>query len=238
MWTSFEDLKIESVRKTTFKYWSLKFISGDELAKAGFYFMGPSDECPDRVQCAYCRGILGDFEAGDDAMTEHRKFFPYCFFVRGKTSDGIDVAGSAIPENSPKHPQFITLEPRIASFKSWAFDIKPQKLAESGFYYTGVSDFIQCFYNGCGLRNLDPTDNVWQLHASLYPTCEFYNFKPKQSNTMLHESQCCKICLDMEREITFLPCAHLITCIACAYTLTFCPICRKDIKQRLRTYLS
>ena len=42
----------------------------------------------------------------------------------------------------------------------------------------------------------------------------------------------CKVCLDEEVQISFLPCGHLVTCEGCANHLHQCPTCRKNIKVK------
>lgn len=48
----------------------------------------------------------------------------------------------------------------------------------------------------------------------------------------------CKICLDKEVGVLFLPCGHVVACTQCAPGFTECPICRKMIKSIVRTYFS
>ncbi|XP_077295172.1 putative inhibitor of apoptosis [Arctopsyche grandis] len=59
-----------------------------------------------------------------------------------------------------------------------------------------------------------------------------------QENKLLRDARTCKICLDSEVSVVFLPCGHLVSCIACATGLLQCPICRGNIKGIVRTYLS
>ncbi|KAH9382412.1 hypothetical protein HPB48_005555 [Haemaphysalis longicornis] len=57
-------------------------------------------------------------------------------------------------------------------------------------------------------------------------------------NLRLKEQRLCKVCLDAEVGVVFLPCGHLAACPACASALTTCPICRSDIAGTVRTFLS
>ena len=56
----------------------------------------------------------------------------------------------------------------------------------------------------------------------------------------LEEERLCKICMENEICFAFIPCGHLITCENCAVNgdLKICPMCRKQISKRLKTYLS
>lgn len=46
----------------------------------------------------------------------------------------------------------------------------------------------------------------------------------------------CQICLDKKCEILFLPCAHLASCLQCSNAFNKCPVCRKDIKKKIKVF--
>ena len=48
-----------------------------KISDAGFFYIGPDQ----RVQCWYCGGIMECWDPGDEAWTEHAKYFPSCNFV-------------------------------------------------------------------------------------------------------------------------------------------------------------
>ncbi|CAH0553031.1 unnamed protein product [Brassicogethes aeneus] len=60
----------------------------------------------------------------------------------------------------------------------------------------------------------------------------------EEENRQLKEARLCKICMDIEVGIVFLPCGHLATCVNCAPNLEACPVCRSAIKATVRTFLS
>jgi len=45
----------------------------------------------------------------------------------------------------------------------------------------------------------------------------------------LQEERTCKVCMDREVSIVFIPCGHLVVCKECAPSLRKCPICRGTI---------
>merc|ERR1711915_861725 len=53
----------------------------------------------------------------------------------------------------------------------------------------------------------------------------------------LREERNCKICLEKEASIVFLPCGHLCTCTNCAPALQKCAVCRVPIQGLVRTYM-
>lgn len=48
----------------------------------------------------------------------------------------------------------------------------------------------------------------------------------------------CKICMSEEVGVVFLPCGHLLSCVFCAPAISQCPLCRVEIRGRVRTFLS
>ncbi|XP_070202760.1 baculoviral IAP repeat-containing protein 7-B-like [Littorina saxatilis] len=49
-------------------------------------------------------------------------------------------------------------------------------------------------------------------------------------NEELKTRRICKICMDKNSCVVFLPCGHLAVCFGCAVVLTHCPICRDPIR--------
>lgn len=55
---------------------------------------------------------------------------------------------------------------------------------------------------------------------------------------LLKEQRLCKICMDKEIGVLFLPCGHLVACVQCAPAMSDCPFCRKSIKGTVRAFLT
>jgi len=60
----------------------------------------------------------------------------------------------------------------------------------------------------------------------------------ESENARLKEQRTCKICMDGEVGVVFLPCGHLCCCVNCAPALKDCPVCRTKIQGTVRTFLS
>ena len=52
--------------------------------------------------------------------------------------------------------------------------------------------------------------------------------------------QQCIICMDAERAVVFMPCAHLVTCQQCGSRpqMHHCPLCSRQIEQRLSIFVA
>lgn len=83
----------------------------------------------------------------------------------------------------PSHPDYITLEQRLATYENWPKSLKqkPPNLASSGFFYMGVGDKTLCFYCGGGLRDWDEEDDPWEQHALWFPKCNYLLLKKTQT---------------------------------------------------------
>ena len=60
----------------------------------------------------------------------------------------------------------------------------------------------------------------------------------EEENRQLKDQRMCKVCMDAEANILFLPCGHLVCCAECAPSLRNCAVCRSLIRGTVRTYLS
>jgi len=60
----------------------------------------------------------------------------------------------------------------------------------------------------------------------------------REENRKLKEARLCKVCMDHELAVVFLPCGHLATCNNCAPALANCPLCRLGIRAYVRIFLS
>jgi len=71
------------------------------------------------------------------------------------------------------NPQYLTYESRIETFKNWPkyMTPRPNDLAKAGFYHSGPSDRVTCFYCSIILLNWKPTDDPWHEHHRHSPNC-------------------------------------------------------------------
>ncbi|NXQ02967.1 BIR7B protein, partial [Vidua macroura] len=54
----------------------------------------------------------------------------------------------------------------------------------------------------------------------------------------LREERMCKVCMDRDVSVVFVPCGHLVACEECALNLRLCPICRAVIQGSVRAFMS
>ncbi|XP_055959448.1 baculoviral IAP repeat-containing protein 7-B-like isoform X2 [Patella vulgata] len=91
-----QTMVVEEARLRTFGNWPRYLaVIPTELARAGFYYLGSAD----RVQCAFCRGILRDWEEAESPVAEHWRYFSSCEFLRGTDRSNVPI----IPNDSYIH---------------------------------------------------------------------------------------------------------------------------------------
>uniref|UniRef100_A0A8C8TV27 RING-type E3 ubiquitin transferase n=1 Tax=Peromyscus maniculatus bairdii TaxID=230844 RepID=A0A8C8TV27_PERMB len=152
----------EEARLLTYNTWPLSFLSPADLARAGFYYVGPGD----RVACFACGGKLSNWEPKDDAMSEHRRHFPSCPFLENSSeTQRFSISNLSMQTHSA----------RMRTFLYWpsSVPVQPEQLASAGFYYMDRNDDVKCFCCDGGLRCWESGDDPWVEHAKWFPRCEF-----------------------------------------------------------------
>ncbi|XP_010892640.2 E3 ubiquitin-protein ligase XIAP isoform X2 [Esox lucius] len=163
----------EDSRFNTFGSWpTASPVQPRELAQAGLFYLGESD----RVKCFCCGGMLGGWEIGDTAWSEHSKHFPSCFFILGHDVGNVpsqEGRGGEARPNQPSQVDMRSFEVRLSSFAGIQHPIDHEKLARAGFYKTGVADHVTCFSCGGGLKGWQLGEDPCEEHAKHYPGCRY-----------------------------------------------------------------
>ena len=59
-----------------------------------------------------------------------------------------------------------------------------------------------------------------------------------KNHKKLHNIPLCCICLELEREVALLPCFHFCICRSCANKIEKCPICRSEVADNCRIWMT
>ena len=94
-------------------------------------------------------------------------------------------------------------------------------------------------------------DSLEQENQTLKASQQFYDFMEsdylkiqkdnenmKKDLEKLNDKLQCKVCMEEDACIVFIPCGHLISCMDCSPGLHNCAICRIPVKSTIRTYFS
>ncbi|KAG1684190.1 Apoptosis inhibitor IAP [Nymphon striatum] len=169
--------KSEKLRLDSYAFgWSCS-IPPLKMAQAGFYYIFSQD----KVQCAFCNGIIGNWNDKDDPLTEHKRHFPSCPFVLKtnlkndcEKSTGVDICSKYVTTNTlnmgtradpfqlptSRHPKYASLSSRLNSFNTWPItnNMSGYSLAKAGFFYKDITDKVSCFYCGGNLSDWKKDD--------------------------------------------------------------------------------
>lgn len=81
-------------RLDSFRSWAVTFISKTELARYGFYYVGPND----MVKCYFCRVEIGLWEPNDNVLSEHLRWSPYCPLLRKRQTNNVPIDASFLDQ--------------------------------------------------------------------------------------------------------------------------------------------
>ncbi|NWH65911.1 LRSM1 ligase, partial [Geococcyx californianus] len=74
----------------------------------------------------------------------------------------------------------------------------------------------------------EPSAPFEETPSPVVPTAPLLQWDEKKSE--------CVVCMEQETQMIFLPCGHVCCCQTCCERLHTCPLCRKDITQRIRIF--
>lgn len=100
-----------------------------------------------------------------------------------------------------------TFQKRLQSYEGWPTNKAqtPHTLAECGFYYSGESDKVICYFCGVGAHNWLPEDNPWIEHALFSNKCTYLLVNKAKANqkVILSKKISSQICISNIRITSF-----------------------------------
>ncbi|XP_019636796.1 PREDICTED: uncharacterized protein LOC109479283, partial [Branchiostoma belcheri] len=86
------NLRTERDRLNTYFDWPRDSpVSPEDLARDGFIY-----------QCAFCGGVLQEWEAADDPFIEHERHYPRCPFVNGRATANVQLGATSPQTSQPR----------------------------------------------------------------------------------------------------------------------------------------
>ncbi|KAH3736388.1 hypothetical protein DPMN_042951 [Dreissena polymorpha] len=249
-----ERLRSLQSRLDTFTNWPSHVTQRpQELAEAGLYYTGIDDHC----RCFACDGGLRKWEQGDDPWIEHCRWFPACPYAREvKGRDFIDLiqlsADQAAEQNASAPQQDMTNSLAAVSMEDPVVqrivDRHDSMLKENmGFSDDEIKQaVVELVQQGNKTPSIE--DIVTQIEVIAERNAVSRDFQIIQNvqqteDEMMEENirlkgilMCC-MCRTNHVNILFLPCTHLKVCLECSRNLQSCPLCKRQIKDKIRTYM-
>ncbi|XP_060600378.1 baculoviral IAP repeat-containing protein 3-like [Ruditapes philippinarum] len=237
-------------RLLTFTNWPRHMIQTPQrLAEAGLYYIGIDDH----VRCFACDGGLRRWDPEDDPWTEHCRWFPACPFAVEQKGEQFIALIQASVENERfeasggggENDAMVNAMERLRIRESETenvikkhgpicrdmgfeeMDLKEAvlELNERGNTDPSIEDIVDVI--GVIIDRKDASSNI-------VPNVEE---SPFEENKRLKNHVFCMKCKKNNINALFLPCTHHRLCMSCAESLQTCPVCRRHIKEKIRTYM-
>ncbi|KAM9357281.1 E3 ubiquitin-protein ligase XIAP [Symphorus nematophorus] len=210
-------------------------IDPERLARAGFYSTGTGD----RVLCFRCGGGLKGWQPEEDPWEEHARHYPGCSFL--------------LAEKGPEFVNSIQLQDprrnRAASSHQNGFSgdrnevlrsAMAQKAIDMGLEPSVVETTIleKIGRTGSGYSSLEELVEDCINNRPRSDAAQEEDEDPLEKLRKLQREKQCKICMDRDICMVFIPCGHLVACKECSVSLLKCPICCGAITQKIKTYIA
>ncbi|KAM7389471.1 hypothetical protein PAMP_023448 [Pampus punctatissimus] len=209
-------------------------IDHERLARAGFYSLGTED----KVLCFHCGGGLKGWQPEEDPWEEHAKHYPGCRFLLAEKGqefvNSIQLQdprrnGATYHQNGFSGDRSEVLRAAVAQ-KAIGMGLEPsmvektilKRISRTGKGYSSLEALLE-----------DCIINTPESNASM---TEEQDEDPLEKLQKLQMEKLCKVCMDKDICIVFIPCGHLVTCKECSESIIKCPICCGAITQKIKTY--
>lgn len=275
-------------RLVSFRHWPLRTAqTPEQMTESGFFYTGQDD----LVQCYYCGVGMKNWEREDDPCIEHARWSPTCpyllvnngrEFVQMVGEMDFDTNDSRIKENvDTGQVDGVSRKTKVCSLEDFTSQLLNTVAAKSvlmndyskdsvikainiyklkeGSVDFAAKDLLQIIFDlEEGEFNYDDiVSNVAEVNGQfetepktrIVEQTRQDNDKPEnklesqraklleEENRRLHEQTLCKICLEEQLAMVFLPCGHLVCCTKCAPALRKCPKCGGIITGSVKTSL-
>ncbi|KAJ4945444.1 hypothetical protein JOQ06_023129 [Pogonophryne albipinna] len=212
-------------------------IDPERLARAGFYSTGARD----MVLCFRCDGGLKGWQPEEDPWEEHAKHYPGCSFLLAEK--GQEFVNHIQLQDPRRNRATSSHQNGFSGHRNEVLrSDMAQKAIEAGLEPSVVEKTIleKISATGSGYSTLEALmDDCFNDTAmSDAASSQSQDEDPLEKLRKLQREKQCKICMDRDICIVFIPCGHLATCKQCSETLIKCPICCGAITQKLKTYIA
>ena len=159
----------------------------------------------DCVRCFYCGIGLKGWDGNDDPWVSHARIYPDCHYLRHcKGALFVDIVVRLSGNNKNEvYLEDVEREMKLSVTR------QKQLAKELDDQYPKKAD-----------------DSIIQAPPQAPEDLT-------RENEKMRFNMSCKICLGKDVAITFLPCAHFVTCVDCSFYIKKCFVCKKEIKNRV-----
>ena len=192
----------------------------EDFSCAGLYFTHKRD-C---VRCFYCGGGLQNWRLNDDPYLEHAKWYPSCTFI-------VNKKGLKYVQKARNPQQSMVINGQNLVFNGCTFG---GTTVRSVIHHTKVSQ---------ATMQKPSCSTTFRFHHPVLNSCSLSKGIIQQPEAaavikQLEQLKICKVCDKNNSDVLFLPCAHLCCCTDCSKSLKQCPVCKREVCEKVKTYMS
>lgn len=179
------------------------------LCSAGFY----NNEDEKSIICGFCHIEVKNVKENIDPEKLHEFISPRC------------------PLN------MVSLNKRLKTFDcNWKSKISKTAVANSGFFKTNndpEDDEVTCFSCGLTMAAWEGNEDPHLEHKKARPDCKY---SPPEKERDDDDQSCC-VCMNEQKNVVFVPCGHVSTCVECANKIqSSCPVCNENFERKIKIY--
>ncbi|XP_059160172.1 putative inhibitor of apoptosis isoform X4 [Physella acuta] len=240
------DYALKVKRQESFAGWPRgHHLSVESLVDAGFYYGGYGD-C---ARCFYCGGGLRNWEDEDDVWVEHARWFPKCCYLRQTLGQAFIDTVQSLRDRDQISLKLVADSMGVAesdlcvvSKENLTRDAAVRAVVDLGYLFADVLQAAELVKQEANILSADNIIEKLDLlgkrlnirrnsEPAVDPSKILENIRAmKEENNQLRLQTICKICMDKEVSVVFLPCGHLVSCGECAVAMRDCPVCRVNVK--------
>ncbi|BFZ10832.1 hypothetical protein BsWGS_13870 [Bradybaena similaris] len=253
---------VTATRFASFEHWPRDHpLKKEDLSAAGFYYAGYGD-C---ARCFYCGGGLRNWEDDDNVWVEHARWFPKCAYIRQTIGQQFVDTVQDLNKSYDKITYTMVTDKLGSTAASFQLDTRNMPLKrdpavltvlEMGYSEQDVIEAANYVKDTYGMLSSDKVFEKLEMDGKsrgangasaatnfdskqkLPPAKEEKEMKKlKDENGQLRQQTVCKICMDKEVAVVFLPCGHFVSCTDCAAAMKDCPVCRKQVRGIVRAFM-
>ncbi|XP_059617259.1 death-associated inhibitor of apoptosis 1-like [Phlebotomus argentipes] len=128
-----------------------------------------------------------------DRLLINLSFYPQSFneersdnAIEESSEETTEEAGNAVASTEPEEsasaicafPHYEMDDDRFRTYDNWPLNSSKTRteLCDAGFFYTGKSDIVTCFFCGGSLGEWKEEEDVWEAHAFFFTDCSYVKF--------------------------------------------------------------
>ncbi|KAH3746498.1 hypothetical protein DPMN_180906 [Dreissena polymorpha] len=207
--------RLKSFEKFPFEP-SVSFI---RLAQGGFFYDGQGE----KVVCFCCHATYTPKCWTENVRDIHKALSPACVFVNNGKTNNVPIHTSDFRSNTEN------AETEYNEHTSGAWS-ELGRLASGGPH-----DCAQIQINNIPYSKRMSGEEI--LKRNHTHSSERYIENITAENENLRSEIMCKICMDRDACVVFLPCGHMATCEVCSKALRKCAMCRAVIRRTIKSII-